>query len=146
MRPTAVIPDLTVGLLTHEPESFRRSMASYEKYGMFDILDEFIVFINNRRPDVESVVEPYVKKYGSKIRVLGDAQNHGIARGMVFLTNNASHPYFLFLERDFELIEPLTCVDEQLRAGVEQIKRGQVDVVRFRHRRHAGRPNWAENL
>jgi hypothetical protein len=149
---------------------------------------------------VESVLAPYIQKYGSKIRVLGDRcgagaavrsllrasmsslperartprrrgratsilmpnvprrplfpprplaarrDNHGIARGIVALTNNASNPYFLFLERDFQLIEPDTCVYEQLAAGVELLRRGQVHVVRYRHRRHAGRPNWAENF
>jgi hypothetical protein len=47
-KPPGVVKDLTVGLLTHEPISFRASMASYEKYGMFDVVDEFLVFINNR--------------------------------------------------------------------------------------------------
>ena len=104
-------------------------------------------YIFDRRPDVEAVIIPYIKKYGAhKIRMIGDAQNHGIARGIVALTNNASNPYFLFMERDFQLIEPSTCIDEQLRAGIELLKHGEVHVVRYRSRRHAGRPNWAENF
>lgn len=52
----------------------------------------------------------------------------------------------MFLERDFWLIEPATCVYEQLAAGVAMLEGGAADVVRYRHRYHAGRPNWAENF
>lgn len=54
---------------------------------------------------------------------MGDAENHGIARGMSWLTGNASNPYFLFLERDFQLIEPATCVVEQVNSGVELLEK-----------------------
>jgi hypothetical protein len=109
-------------------------------------VEEFLVYINNRRPEVEAVVAKYQAKYPGVIRVLGDATNVGIARGIVHLTNNATRPHFLFLERDFWLIEPATCVYEQLTAGVALLESKAAEVVRYRHRRHAGRPNWAENF
>jgi hypothetical protein len=52
----------------------------------------------------------------------------------------------MLLERDFWLIEPDTCVEEQLRAGIELLKTRKVHVVRYRSQRRAGRPNWAENF
>lgn len=45
---TEPIPDLTVGLLTHEPVALRLSMATYDALGLFPLVSEFIVFINNR--------------------------------------------------------------------------------------------------
>ena len=78
--------------------------------------------------------------------MLGDATNVGIARGITYLTGNASQPYFMLLERDFWLIEPDTCVEEQLRAGIALLATRQVHVVRYRSQRRAGRPNWAENF
>jgi hypothetical protein len=77
---------------------------------------------------------------------MGDGNNYGIARGMSFLTGNATRPYFLFLERDFQLIEPSTCVYEQLTSGIDIIKKQKAHVVRYRHKLHPGRPNWAERM
>lgn len=53
-------------------------------------MEEFLVYINNRRPEVEGLVQEYQAKYPGVIRVLGDASNVGIARGMVHLTNNGA--------------------------------------------------------
>lgn len=146
VKPREPIPELSVGLLTHEPVSFAASMKTYEEQGFFDLVPEFMIFVNGGNPAVHEVIKPYKEKYGSKIRVLGDGKNHGIARGIVYLTANATYDNFLFLERDFWLIEPATCVDEQLRAGLDLLKKGAADVVRYRSRRHAGRPNWAESF
>jgi hypothetical protein len=142
----AKVPDLSVGMLTHEPVAFRLSLATYEEYGMFDVLDEFIIYMNGRNAVLEAVVAPYVAKYPSLFKIIGNDTNIGIARGMVALTNAAKNPYFLFMERDFWLVEPATCVSEQLLAGIELLKTQRVHVVRYRHRVKAGRPNWAENF
>ena len=143
-KPRGIVPGVTIAVLTHEPRSLRDSLATYEANGLFTLTDEFLIYINGRKPEVEKEIEPYVKKYPKTIRVMGDKNNYGIARGMTFLTGNASNPYFLFLERDFQLIEPATCVYEQLMAGVELIKDKTAHVIRYRSRRHAGHPNWAE--
>jgi hypothetical protein len=143
-RPTQAIKGLTLGLLTHEPQSFRASMKSYEEMGLFPLIEEFIVFINGRRPDVEAVVTPYMDKYPGKFKIMGERENKGIARGMVELTNAASNPIFLFMERDFWAIEPAACIEEELKAGIVLLNEGVADVIRYRSRRHAGRPNWAE--
>lgn len=141
-----VIKDLSVGLLTHEPIAFALTMKTYEEYGLFDVLDEFIIFLNGRNPSLEAVVAPYIKKHPGLFKLIGNETNIGIARGMVSLTNAAKNPFFLFLERDFWLVEPATCVAEQLLAGLELLKTGSVHVIRYRHRVKAGRPNWAENF
>lgn len=141
-----IIPELTVGLLTHEPKSMRDSLATYEAMGLFDVVGEFLIYVNKRRPEVDVELDPYVKKYPGKVRVMGDDKNYGIARAMTFLTGNASQPYFLFLERDFQLIEPSTCVYDQLTSGIELIKQKKAHVVRYRHKLHPGRPNWAERM
>lgn len=145
-EPLHVIEDVTFGMLTHEPRSMRDTLATYEKWGLFEVVAEFLVYINKRRPEVDDVIKPYVDRYPNKIRVMGDAHNYGIARGITFLTGNATKPYFLFLERDFQLIEPAQCVIEEIETGVKMIKAGTAHVVRYRHRKRAGRPNWAERM
>lgn len=140
-----IIQNLTVGMLTHEPRAIKISLATYEEHGLFDVIPEFILFINKRNQEIEKIVEPYVKKYGrKKFRVLGSRENLGINGGIIALTEAASYNYFLFLERDFLLIEPNTCVVEQLEAGIKLLETGDVHVVRYRHRYEAGFPNWAE--
>jgi hypothetical protein len=128
-------------MLTHEPKSMKDSLATYEANGLLDLIPEFIIYVNKRTPEIDAVIAPHLARHPN-IKVLGDANNYGILRGMNFLTGNASNPYFLFLERDFQLIEPAACVYEQLTAGVDMVKAGKAHVVRYRHRRKAGRPNW----
>ena len=144
--PPGVLQDLSVGMLTHEPRSMRDTLATYEANGFFDVVPEFTVYANKRTPEIDAELAPYVKKYAPKFRVLGDATNVGIARGIIALTSNATKPYFLFLERDFQLVEPDTCVYEQLQTGVDMLKAGKAHIVRYRHRKKAGRPNWAEKM
>lgn len=139
------VEGVSVGMLTHEPRSMADSLATYEANGFFDLVPEFMIYINKRRPEIDAAIEPYLKRHAN-IRVLGDETNYGILRAMVMLTGNASHPYFLFLERDFQLVSPATCVSEQLEAGVAMLKMKKADVVRYRHRVRAGRPNWAERM
>ena len=132
-----------MGLLTHEPRSFAESMASYERHGLFTSVREFLIYINNRNAETEAVAQGYIDRYPGLFKVLGTPANVGITHGMLALTAAATQPYFLFMERDFQLVEPATCVFEELRAGVDLIKSGEAQVVRYRHKWRAGRPNWA---
>jgi hypothetical protein len=145
-RPRGKVERLSMGLLTHEPVSFRASMLTYKALGLFDVAIEFLIYANKRRPEIDAVAEEFRREYPDVIRVMGDAENHGIARGMTWLTGNATQPNFLFLERDFQLIEPGTCVAEQLSAGVALVESRRAHVVRFRHRKRPGRPNWASKM
>jgi hypothetical protein len=72
--------------------------------------------------------------------------NYGIVRAFNFLAGNATQPYFLFLEKDFKLIEPWPCSFEALTTGVNLIKENTAQVIRFRHRWRAGKPNWAKSF
>ncbi len=144
-RPKAALPGLSVGLLTHEPRSFADSMATYEALGLFDVIGEFMIYINKRTPAVDAVAADFASRHPT-IRVMGSVENVGILRGMNYLIGNASAPYFMFLERDFQLIEPATCVVEQLAAGLKMLAAGTAHVMRYRHRRQPGRPNWAARM
>ena len=98
-KPPGVLEDVSVGMLTHESRSMGDSLATYDALGFFDVIPEFMVYVNKRTPEIDAVLAPYVTKYAPKFRVLGDATNVGIARGMIALTRNATKPYFLFLVR-----------------------------------------------
>ena len=144
-RPSQPLAELSVGLLTHEPRSFKDSMATYEALGLFDVIGEFTVYINKRTEAVDAVAADFARRH-KNIRVMGSVENVGILRGMNYLIGNASQPYFMFLERDFQLIEPATCVVEQLAAGLKMLKAGKAHVMRYRHQKQPGRPNWAARM
>ena len=140
--PKNALEDLTVGMLTHEPITMAHTLATYEKYGFFDVIPEFIVYINKRTPAIDEALAPYVQRHPTVIKLLGDEKNYGILNGILAMTKNATKKVFILLERDFMLVEPDTCVVEQLVAGIKLLEAKKADVVRYRHRRRAGRPNW----
>lgn len=144
--PNIKLSEISVGMLTHEPFSFAATLKSYEKYKFFELFEEFNIFVNSRTQEIDDVVKPYLDKYPNVVRLHGQPENIGINGGIVALTNMATKPFFLFLERDFQLIEPATCVVEQLKAGVDILERGIAHVVRYRHQRKPGQPNWAEKM
>jgi hypothetical protein len=74
-RPTpGVIEGLTVGMLTHEPVAFGRTLETYATRGFFELVQEFLVYMNQRSPGLESILRPYQDRYGhDKIKILGDA-------------------------------------------------------------------------
>ena len=61
------------------------------------------VQMNGRNPQMEEVAQRYIVKHPGKIKLMGDGQNRGIARAMVAMTQAAKGPYFLFMERDFQV-------------------------------------------
>ena len=63
--------------------------------------------------------------------MIGDEANHGITGPLVWLIGNATNEHVLFLEKDFQLVESLDCVMEQLTSGVAMIDvRGECCVSR----------------
>jgi hypothetical protein len=107
--------------------------------------------LNNRNAAMEAVAAPYVARHPGLIRILGDGKNRNLAGGIIALAAAANGTYFLFLERDFQvplfppppfpvrcclacvtllsgclsqLTEPVTCVEEQLAAGVALLDAG----------------------
>jgi hypothetical protein len=127
-------------------------------------------------------------------RIMGDTNNYGITWPINWLIGNASHPYVLFLEKDFQLVESADCAVQQIAIGVEMLKvcrasvyrseaplgwccapapavhsteqscapritalpaqwhapvfvclrqANKAQVIRYRSRHNAGRPNWA---
>ncbi|RYE82591.1 MAG: hypothetical protein EOO65_05275, partial [Methanosarcinales archaeon] len=47
------IPGVTFGMLTHGTRSMDKTLATYDERGMFDLVDEFLVYINNRVPEID---------------------------------------------------------------------------------------------
>jgi hypothetical protein len=85
--------------------------------------NEVIIFFNERHPDGEALVESF-RTPNMNLKILGDANNHGITWALNWLIGNATNEIVLFLEKDFKLVESLDCVHEQVEAGVSMLQVG----------------------
>lgn len=141
------IPDVTFGILTHstrEMRTLKDTLQTYEASGLLALAKEVIVFVNQRDARIDGVLKPYAERHGKRLRIMGDKHNHGLTHALDWMAGNATEEHLLFLEKDFQLVEPVECVREQLASGVKLIREGTAHVVRYRSRDRPGRPNWAE--
>jgi GT2 family glycosyltransferase len=83
-------------------------------------VDETILYLNARNPDMDRLAEPYTKP-PYNVKVMGDSNNYGIATALNWMFGNATNEYVLFLEKDFRLVESLDCVMSQLAEGVKML-------------------------
>uniref|UniRef100_A0A0G4F942 Uncharacterized protein n=1 Tax=Chromera velia CCMP2878 TaxID=1169474 RepID=A0A0G4F942_9ALVE len=144
---------ITVGMLVNgerEMDIFIDTLQTYEVNGLLSQIPEMFVFFNSQ---TEAMVErtnaffsEYSKLYPSdtkfNVRLMGSDKNENILKPFNWMVGNATNPYFLFLEKDFKLIEPWTCVTEQLELGKTLLSENKAQVVRYRHRQRPGHPLW----
>ena len=140
-------PKITVGALARGSEilSLSLSLKTWEERGFIQFVDEFIIYINERNDEMDKLLLPYTKP-PYNIKVIGNEINYGIIRAINYLVTNSTNDYFLFLEKDFRLVESLQCALDQLSAGIDLLDHNVAHVVKYRSRYNAGRPNWAEAL
>lgn len=142
---TTQIP-ISAGILARcgEHESLALTLRSYAERGFLQAIQDFKIYLNKRCPQIEAVVEPYtVAPFNLKV-LPSDTNDRGILNPLNYLIGNASNHVFLFLEKDFRLVESIDCTIEQLNAGIEMLVSRRAHVIKFRSRYNAGRPNWAE--
>jgi hypothetical protein len=147
------LPNMTIGVLTHEATAFAASLWTYEERGLLALMREVIVFMNKRSRAMDDALAPFARRWPSLFVVLdagvtadGLPDNWSVAAALNAMVLASKHRFFLLLERDFQLIEPDTCVIEQLRAAQELIDGGDANVVRMRSKVFEGQPNRAAEL
>lgn len=141
------MPKISVAVLTRgkETASLSLSSSSWEQAGLLQYVDEVLFFVNERSPDMAKLLAPF-QEPPFNARVLGSDTNLGILTALNYLLGNATNEYVLFLEKDFRLVESLPCALEQIEAGLEMLENEEAEVIKYRSRYNAGRPNWAELL
>lgn len=151
--PRGALPNLTIGVLTHEAIAFAASLQTYEERGLLALINEVIVFMNKRSRAMDDALAPFARRWPGLFIVLdagvtaeGSPDNWSVAAALNAMVLASKQRFFLLLERDFQLIEPDTCVIEQLRAAQELIGGGDANVVRMRSKLFEGQPNRAAEL
>ena len=141
-----ILSGLSIGILTREICAFTSALRTHEERGLLALVREVLVYMNSRSTELEAALAPFAARHPGLFRILGDSQNVPIGRALSALVAAASGRYFMLLEHDFQLIEPDTCVVEQLVAGTALLDSGRASVIRFRHRTAPGRPEMGAEL
>uniref|UniRef100_A0A0G4FLP0 Uncharacterized protein n=1 Tax=Chromera velia CCMP2878 TaxID=1169474 RepID=A0A0G4FLP0_9ALVE len=127
-----------------------RRMEGRSVNGLLSQIPEMFIFFNNQTEAMLERTNAFFsevsKLYSSdtkfNFRLMGSEKNENILKPFNWMVGNATNPYFLFLEKDFKLIEPWTCVTEQLELGKVLLSEDKAQVVRYRHRQRPGHPLW----
>jgi hypothetical protein len=111
------------------------TLESYKKFNLNDT-EKLIFFQEISKRDIEIAEE-----YGYLWQ--GDLENVGIAEAYKALVEHATGELFLFLENDWELLEP---PEQQLAEASRLLLDNTIDIARFRHRQHPGNPLWTRQF
>ena len=136
---------ITVGVLTRGRELpvLRNSMDTWVEGGFIEAVSEFIIMVNENTAEMTQYLAKY-QQAPYNIKVMVNPTNLGISKALNWLMGNATSDYFLFMEKDFRQVEPEACVVQQLSVGVDLLESETADMVKFRSRYNAGKPNYAE--
>ena len=139
------LPKFTVGILTRGSEVLvlKKTLETWNEGGFLEIIPELIIMVNQKTPSMESFLNEF-KKENKNVKILESIENHGISKALNWLMGNATNEYFLFMEKDFRLVEPFSCVIEQFNVGFKLLDNNNADIVKYRSRFNAGKPNYAE--
>jgi hypothetical protein len=136
----AALAQISVGILTWKrPSTLRYALKSYAKAGLLEKWGEVILFANASDPREVAMAGEF------GLKLLQSPDNIGIGPAFAALASAAICPNFLFLENDWPCIENATTAQRRLTQGVEMLKDGVVQTVRYRHRAKYGRPLYSRN-
>lgn len=127
MNPSMKMNELGVSILSWgRHDKLKTSLESYKNNDLFDLVGDANIFFNEHKPEDEKLAGQY------PLRLDGNNQNVGIGWGMVFSVMLSHAPYVLFLENDFELAATKEETYNQLSLGLDFIKQGNLDIVKYR--------------
>lgn len=123
-----LLKDTGVVVLSHgRNDKLEKSLQSYEKNGLTDMVGDNFIFFNEISNDDINLISGYEKyEWG------GHQQNLGIGWGMVKAITESDAKYVLFLENDFELDATQEDIYNQLTLGLNAVNNGLLDIVRYR--------------
>jgi hypothetical protein len=130
--------DISIGILAwRTPKTLKATLESYRKSGLFNISRDITLFLNEVHPEDLELANEF------QVKVIANDKNVGIHQALQHLIREAKCPVFLFLEGDFKSIESEFVTRGRLAAGFEALVSGECDVVRYRHRKNYGEPNYS---
>ncbi len=110
------------------PLSLRHSLESWRDFGLLDLVDEKMIFINSP----QQVDFDLAKEFDFDVYTTEERDGNIMAGpALTYLVGNTSADYVLFMEKDFDLNSDKATTARELYHGMHMMARG-VDVYRLR--------------
>jgi hypothetical protein len=127
--------DLSIGILSWGSHAtLRNTLESYKEHGLLKQAAQIFIFFQEFCKEDAQIAGDY------GISAYGASQNIGIANGYKTMLNIVEHPYYMFLENDWEL--KVDNSEGQLKQGIDLLN-NSVDFVKYRSRLYPGNPLWS---
>lgn len=129
----STLPRIGLGILSWRGhESLSRVLPTYQTGGLFDLVDEAVLFLPEARQETVALGQ----RFGLTVRTA--PANLGILGGFSALAEMLRAEHLLLLEDDCPLVEPAAEAARQLRMGSAALAADEVQVFRMRHRFYPG--------
>lgn len=141
--PAARVNVSAVVLFHNEYDTLRNTVASWERGGLLDAVDEVVFFLNGVadiegfRREMPMLAAP---DWAQKATVVNSNDNLRLGLAIARVVELAAYPHVLLLEKDWALVESADVVRAELRDAGRLVTDGVAHVVRFRHRHRPGAP------
>jgi hypothetical protein len=117
-------------------ETLKHSLNTYHERDLFSFFQEKVIFLPEQKEFETKIAQDF------KLSIFGSKENLGILNGFKALAESLTSDIILLLENDCPLIEDTQEVQRQLAYATQLLHTNQVDIVRLRHRIHAGQ-DWS---
>lgn len=125
---------ISVGILAwRSGQTLVDTLTTYHNNGLLELIDEVTILFQEVTETDKDIANHF------NIPYIGMDRNIGIGNGFIRLAQTGTHPYFLTLEHDWNLVEDIKTTHDRLLSGTSLLDSG-VHSVRYRHRKHPGFP------
>ena len=128
---------LSVGILAwNSGETLRNTLSSYEKNGLFNMVNDVTLFFQEVSENDIKIANEY------NLPFIAFDSNIGIGNAFVRLAEVSESENILLLEHDWELIENKETTYKRLKDGIDLLDSG-FNCIKYRHRRNPGFPLYS---
>lgn len=129
-------PRIGIGVLSwHGYDTLAATLASYRDNGLFDLVDERVLFLPEQTERGIGIARDFDIPYA------GSRDNLGIMGGLKALAQCMTSDLVILLENDYRLIENMAETQRQLARATADIVSGEVKYVQLRHLNRPGEPH-----
>lgn len=137
-KPIKKLP-ISIGILSwNSNTTLRNTLESYERNGLFDIVNDVTIFFQECSDDDLRLSREY------NIQFIAYNKNIGIGEAFFKLSQISETDNVLLLEKDWELVEDRQTTYDRLKSGIELLNSG-FNCIRYRHRNNPGYPLYSRN-
>lgn len=128
---------ISIGILSWKSgQTLVNTLTTYYTNGLFDLVSDVCILFQEFSEEDKQIAEHFNLPYIDK------ANNIGIGKAFLELTEQAKTDNVLILEHDWKLIENKSTTLSRLTSGLELLNNG-FSCIRYRHRQEPGHPHFS---